>query len=260
MGRTWIRIYCDKWLEGTLREESLELRGAWADLLALAGSGKYSTTGEIKLTGNLGLTDDQLASILHTSLGTWSAIKDRLIETARIAADPDTNILTILNWNVYQPIWDKKAYMRSYMQQRRERESHEAGQELGATTQPSTDIPQVLQPGEDVPDPIAQILTALSTNYENEIGLLSASIATQLIDFAKLYQERNAPLDWIDQAFAEATSHSHRNWAYVKAILTTWMEQGRTTKSAPQVNTQEEEIEREWDKRQEEYLKANSAD
>ena len=260
MGRTWIRIYCDKWLEGTLREESLELRGAWADLLALAGSGKYSNTGEIKLTSNLGLTDDQIAGILHTSPTTWASIKDRLIETARISADSATNIVTILNWNVYQPIFDKKAYMRSYMEQRRLTEAQEAGRELGTTTQPSTDIPRVHQPGDETPDPLAQIITALSTNYEKEIGLLSASIATQLVDFAKLYHERDAPLNWIDQAFAEAASHAHRNWAYVKAILNTWMEQGSPTKSAPSVDTQQEEIEREWDKRQEEYRKANSAD
>ncbi len=222
MGRTWIRIYCDKWLEGTLREETLELRGAWADLLALAGSGKYSTTGEIKLTNNLGLTDDQIAGILHTTLDTWATIKDRLIETARIAADPSTNILTILNWNAYQPIWDKKAYMRTYMQQRRLTESQEAGQEFATTTQPSPDTPRVPQSGDEAPDPLAQIVTALSTNYENEIGLLSASI--------------------------------------VKAILTTWMEQGRDTRPPPPADTPQEEIEQEWKERQQRALKENSAD
>ena len=37
--RTWVKLYCDQWLSGSLRGETPELRGIWADLLALAGSG-----------------------------------------------------------------------------------------------------------------------------------------------------------------------------------------------------------------------------
>jgi len=118
MGRTWIRLYCDKWLEGSLREESLDTRGAWADLLALAGSGKYSDSGEIKLTSNLGLTDEQVATMLRIPVDRWLSIKERLIETGRISCNSG-NIIKITNWDVYQPKFDKTAYMRNYMQKRR---------------------------------------------------------------------------------------------------------------------------------------------
>lgn len=217
MGRTWIRIFCDKWLEGTLREESLELRGAWTDLLALAGSGRYSNTGEIKMTDNLGLTDDQFASILHAPLDTWLRIKDRLIETARIAADPGTNVVTILNWNVYQTIFDKKAYMRDYMQRRRE-----------AKGSPE----DMRQPGEE-PDPLRTIITRLAQNYEAEIGVITVLISQELADYAQQHVQRNAPIAWIDEAFAEASKNNKRSWAYVRAILTTWLEKGKGGRHGP---------------------------
>lgn len=66
--RTWIKIYCDQWLNGTIREDSPELRGIWVDLLALAGSGKYGDSGEIKITDRVGFLDKQLADLLQISL------------------------------------------------------------------------------------------------------------------------------------------------------------------------------------------------
>jgi len=83
--RTWVKLYCDKWLEGTIREESPLVRAVFIDLLTLAGSGIYGDTGEIKLQGGVGLSDEQVASILHLSRQQWVAARDRLIKTERIA-------------------------------------------------------------------------------------------------------------------------------------------------------------------------------
>ena len=69
--RTWIKIYCDKWLEGTISGESPELRGIFTTLLALCGSGKHSQLGEIKIGNGIGYTDSQLATVLKVDDKSW---------------------------------------------------------------------------------------------------------------------------------------------------------------------------------------------
>jgi len=76
------------------------------------------------------------------------------------------------------------------------------------------------------------ILAALSQNYEKEIGVISPTIASELADFAQYYQERGAPIEWIEEAFAEAARNNKRNWVYVKAILKNWIEQGKGMKKS----------------------------
>jgi len=105
--RTWVKIYCDNWLTGTLRGETPSLRGIWADLLALAGSGKYGDTGEIKLQNDVGLTDLQLQKLLNLSRKVWQKAKKRLILTERIAIN-SRNIITILNWKKYQSEYERQ--------------------------------------------------------------------------------------------------------------------------------------------------------
>jgi len=110
--RTWIKIYCDKWLTGTLREETSELRGIWSDVLALAGNLSYGDKGIISLPNNIPLTDEQIAGILNISLDEWLKGKARLIETIRI--EDRNGILSIINWEKYQPEYDRQ---KSYRQQ-----------------------------------------------------------------------------------------------------------------------------------------------
>jgi hypothetical protein len=73
--RTWIKVYCDKWLEGTLREDSPDIRGVWIDLLVLAGGGRYGDSGEIKLANGIGFTDKQIAEILKMKASLWRRAK-----------------------------------------------------------------------------------------------------------------------------------------------------------------------------------------
>jgi hypothetical protein len=111
--RTWIKIYCDKWVTGTLREDAPDVRGIWIDLLALAGSGQYGDTGEIKLTNGVGFTDGQIAEILHIPKSLWRKAKHRLLETQRIEISP-RGAIRIINWRKYQSEYERqKPYRES---------------------------------------------------------------------------------------------------------------------------------------------------
>jgi hypothetical protein len=109
--RTWVKIYCDKWLEGTLRQETPEFRGVWTDVLALAGSGKFADTGIIALANGVGYTDLQIAAILRINPDIWVTCKQRLIETERISLN-GANIIHILNWQKYQSEYQRQKPFR----------------------------------------------------------------------------------------------------------------------------------------------------
>ena len=109
--RTWIKVYCNKWLEGTLREESPDIRSVWIDLLALAGSGQYGDTGEIKLTNGIGFTDKQIAEILHIKTALWRRAKSKFIESDRIKLS-SKGAIRILNWSKYQSEYDRQKHSR----------------------------------------------------------------------------------------------------------------------------------------------------
>ena len=101
MGRTWIKVHCREWIEGTLRAETPEIRGVWADLLALAGSGPYHDIGEIKLQNGVGLSDSVICEILAIKRPLWRKAKQRFLETDRIKITPKGAIF-IVNWKKYQ--------------------------------------------------------------------------------------------------------------------------------------------------------------
>ena len=109
--RTWIKIYCDKWISGTLRDDTPEVRGIWIDLLALAGSGEYGDTGEIKLINGFGLSDKQIAEILCVKVSLWRRAKQRLLSTNRIEISP-RGAINITNWSKYQSEYDGQRQYR----------------------------------------------------------------------------------------------------------------------------------------------------
>ena len=63
--------------------------------------------------------------------------------------------------------------------------------------------------------------------YEQNIGLLTPLIASQLEDAADQY-----PADWIEAAFSEAVQRNKRNWKYISAILRRWETEGRSAWNA----------------------------
>lgn len=109
--RTWIKLYCDKWLTGTLRDDTPATRGIWADLLALAGNLNYGEDGIIKLAEGVGLSDQQIAAIFNIDIDTWLAAKGRLLQTDRISQAQD-NIIHITNWSFYQSEYQRQKPFR----------------------------------------------------------------------------------------------------------------------------------------------------
>lgn len=105
--RKWVKLYCENWIEGTLREESPELRGIWADILALAGDGHYGDSGIIQLSNGIAYTDGQIAGVLRISEELWGASKKRLIDTNRIEITSN-GAISIVNWSKYQSEYDRQ--------------------------------------------------------------------------------------------------------------------------------------------------------
>jgi hypothetical protein len=114
--RTWIKLYCEPWIQGTLREENPDVRGIWADLLALAGSGQYGDTGEIKPTNGVGYTDEQISQILCIKKPLWRKAKRRLLETERIEIS-SKGAISITNWSKYQSEYNRQKQYRTEKEQ-----------------------------------------------------------------------------------------------------------------------------------------------
>jgi len=111
--RTWIKVYCDKWLSGTIREEQPDVRSVWIDLLTLAGSGQFGDIGEVKLSNGVGLTDNQIAAILNINKALWRKAKQRFLQSDRIEITP-RGAIRITNWSKYQSEYQRqKPYRRS---------------------------------------------------------------------------------------------------------------------------------------------------
>ena len=105
--RTWFKIFSDKWLSGTIREEDPNVRSVWIDLLALAANGQYGDIGEIKVSNGVGLTDNQIIQILNIRKSLWNKSKKRLIESQRIEISP-RGAIKIINWNKYQSEYNRQ--------------------------------------------------------------------------------------------------------------------------------------------------------
>lgn len=110
MSRTWIKIFCENWIEGPIRQETPLVRSVFIDLLALTG--RLSNTGTISLPGGGGYTHEQLAKMLNISIKEWKYAVDRLSnhpspEENRIMVDT-SNEITILNWSKYQAEYEKR--------------------------------------------------------------------------------------------------------------------------------------------------------
>ena len=99
--RNWIKVYCDKWLSGTIREEEPDVRSVWIDLLTLAGGGLYGDIGEVKLSNGIGLTDTQISEIFHISNTLWRKSKQRFLISKRIEISKK-GAIKIVNWKKYQ--------------------------------------------------------------------------------------------------------------------------------------------------------------
>jgi len=222
--RTWIKIYCDRWLNGSIRDETPEVRGIWVDLLVLAGSGKYGDSGEIKITDQVGFLDQQLADLLQISVQKWVTCKKKLIETDRVWLK-NRNIIVIKNWSKYQ-----SEYNRQKVYRQDEDTSKSASQNSNSELQPEVTTKSTA--GERDKRIEKETIeregsSSLSKEdifevYKQNIGYLSEDIESEIELAIKRF---TAP--WVADAIREAIKHSKRTWVYVAGILKNWERYGK---------------------------------
>ncbi len=205
----WIKLWCENLLFGTTSKE-LEPAERWVFVAYLAMAGSSPEPGKLVVAPGIPYSVEQRAKITNVNLELLQSAERKMLESGKIKFNGDT--VSITNFDQYQAKFDRSAYMSEYMKHRRE----------AASTQPS--LPESIPKEEPEPNPVVM---SLSQNYEKEIGIISPSISAELLDFAHFFSEKNCPVKWIEEAFTEAAKNNKRNWAYVKAILKSWIEQGK---------------------------------
>jgi DnaD/phage-associated family protein len=197
-GRRWIKLYTRGRLHGSIVYQLEEAeQSVWDKLLCFAG--EINRDGQISDNDGRPLPHSFIAHELHTTLELLESTLKKCGEEGRISEND--NGIHITNW---------KEYQSEYERQKPYREGKKAKEQL----------------------PLEPISSELYRNYEKEIGVISPAIADELKDFSAYCRESNVPVGWISEAFAEAAKNNKRNWAYVKAILKTWVEQGKGTGKA----------------------------
>jgi len=125
--RTWIKIYTDKWLRGSIRKEPIEVRAIFIDLLTLAGDSAYGDNGEIKLAEDVGFTDEVISGILNISKNIWLKVKEKLTirqeKEKRIEIIPMTQgfSIKIINWKKYQSEYQRQKPYRKLENKKEEK-------------------------------------------------------------------------------------------------------------------------------------------
>lgn len=109
--RTWFKIYADKWLDGSIRQDTPEIRAIFIDLLALAASGRWGDDGIIQVAPKTGFSAKQLAKISSISCTKMTRILNFLVKTNRISIDK-TGVIIINNWKKYQSEYERQTHYR----------------------------------------------------------------------------------------------------------------------------------------------------
>ncbi|OBW61978.1 phage replisome organizer N-terminal domain-containing protein [Dehalococcoides mccartyi] len=129
--RTWFKIYPDNWLRNSIVGsetgfESMEERGVFSAVLALAASGRYGDIGAIKIGENIGYSDQQIADIFGINLDVWVKYKAIFIHKSRLSVDKN-NLILVTNWTKYQSEYERQKPYRvvttnSYKEKEKEKE------------------------------------------------------------------------------------------------------------------------------------------
>ena len=251
--RTWIKIYCDRWLNGTIREETPELRGIWVDLLVLAGSGKYGDSGEIKITDQLGYSDSQLAEILQISRQKWATIKKKLIETDRImiknlnknegvmsqnlnktrgVITKNSNIILINNWSKYQSEYERQRGYRLPVDTN-EKSPENSNQKLQSeVTTESTPREERGERGEGRLENIdnnTPSLYNLSPSKDDVLDFYRKNFGEIGEDMEKELELATTKFSasGVMEAIQEAVKRGKTDWRYIARILENWRKFGK---------------------------------
>ena len=112
MRRTWIKLYTDQVLRGTMfteLEDPAE-RFVWIGFLLLAGDSAFD--GRISITENLGYTDDQIAGLLKLDdVSLIRKSKRKMVKFDKIRVG-DNNVIEIVNWAKYQSEYGRQKKYR----------------------------------------------------------------------------------------------------------------------------------------------------
>lgn len=123
--RTWVKLYCSKWLHGSIRRETQNVRDIFSSLLTMAGDSEYGDIGEISLSEESGLIDEQFAVQLNVPLENWleakkilanhpkGEIENRIIiESLKIGMK-----IKIIKWSQYQGEYERQKPYRGLVRQ-----------------------------------------------------------------------------------------------------------------------------------------------
>jgi len=191
--RKWIKLWVKESLIGTIRFDFTPAeRGVWFDLLALAGNSRFD--GVIAPGEGSKYPHPWIAATLDIPLELLEQTLEKCQQSRRIIEDADG--IHIVNWTKYQSEYQRQ---KPYRQKEKPPQTGE--------TDPYT--------------------AALARNYHAEIGIPTATIEQELAAWASQLKKANAPREWIHDAFKEAAINNVPNWNYVKAILNSWLEQGK---------------------------------
>jgi len=111
MRRSWIKIYVDQCLRGTMFDEMNDPaeRFIWFGFLLLAGDSPFE--GKIALTESMGYTDEQLAALLRCDKKTIKKAKEIMVKYDKIKI-LENNVVQIVNWKKYQSEYDRQKQYR----------------------------------------------------------------------------------------------------------------------------------------------------
>ena len=99
MARPWVKLWCEGWLDGTMREElNPAERSVWADFLALAGESKEP--GTISVAKGIPYSIDQLSQRLKVEKSCLNLAISKMIACKKITNSPEG--IKIINWERYQ--------------------------------------------------------------------------------------------------------------------------------------------------------------
>lgn len=226
--RTWIKIYCDRWLNGTIREETPEVRGIWVDLLVLAGSGKYGDSGEIKITDQVGFLDEQLADLLQISRQKWATIKKKLIETDRVIVK-NSNIIAIKNWTKYQSEYDRQKVYRQL-----EETNNPTIEDSNPKLQPKVTAESTA--GERDKRLEKENRESVSLSIEDVFEVYKKKVMGSLDESASIPEDMEEELkatvkiftaSWVIDAIWEGVKRKKKDWRYITGILKNWERYGK---------------------------------
>jgi len=260
--KRWIKLWTQETLYGTTnRELEPAERAVWFGFLAL--SGDSVEPGKVEVAPNIPFTNEQLVKLLNVPMDILLSAKDKMIQCHKITTNGD--IITINNWETYQSnyertkIYPRKSTTKSTTSKVVEKPVENLHQKLTTTPEQSRaegTRAEQNRSKEEEKKKKREVNLSTAQQYLFDILLecptIKKSDAYKLPDLMEDYPNLNYKLEF--KKFVEWWSKRKLKSPWL--ALRNWLE--KASKIEP--STEEEEVVQEWDKRQEEYLKGNSAE